>query len=274
MAAEEPCGWAAAVRAPHGRRLRRSAPVPGGGAPAPRDLRRLAQDDERRSFLRTVSHELRTPLNAIIGFSEIIARELHGPIEDPRYVEHAEIVRDSGLRLLTLVNQIVDIARLEAGAMDLDLRPEPVREVVEEALAAVAEDAAAEAVRLEVEVGPAVDRVVCDRRGLATVLGALLDNAVAFSPRGGRVLVRLRRLDAQVMIEVCDSGEGIDPGQIARLMRPFEQGESALVRRFEGAGLGLPMARLLTRAMGGRLRLHSVPGSGTVAVVRLPIAEA
>ncbi len=241
--------------------------------PAPRDLRRLAQDDGRRSFLRTVSHELRTPLNAIIGFSEIIARELHGPIEDPRYVEHAEIVRDSGLRLLALVNQIVDIARLEAGAMDLDLAPEPVREVVDEALARIAPGAAKKSLLLDVEAGPAVDRALCDRRALGTVLSALLDNAVAFSPEGGRIVVRLRRLDGQVMIEVCDGGEGIDPAQIARLMRPFEQGESALVRRFEGAGLGLPMARLLTRAMGGRLRLHSTPGEGTVAVVRLPSAE-
>ncbi len=242
--------------------------------PAPRDLRRLAQDDERRSFLRTVSHELRTPLNAIIGFSEIIARELHGPIADARYVEHAETVRDSGLRLLALVNQIVDIARLEAGAMDLDLAPEPVREVVDEALGRAAADAAPKALRLEVEAGPAVDRAICDRRALATVLGALLDNAVAFSPEGGRVLVRLRRLETQVMIEVCDHGEGMDPVQIPRLMRPFEQGESALVRRFEGAGLGLPRARLLVHAMGGRLRLHSVPGEGTVAVVRLAAAEA
>ena len=261
-----------------GARLRRADPEPeaeAGCEAAPErhsGLRRLTQDDGQRSFLRMVSHELRTPLNAIIGFSEIIAQELHGPINEPRYREHAELVRDSGLKLLTLVNQIVDIARLEAGAMDLDSRPETVREVVEEALASVDAKADARGVALDVEVGPAVDRVMCDRRGLGTVLGALLDNAVAFSPDGGRVLVRLRRLQGQVMIEVCDQGEGVEPGEIPRLMRPFEQGENALVRRCAGAGLGLPTARLLTRAMGGRLRLHSHPGEGTIAVVRLPAA--
>ena len=240
-------------------RARRPPPRPGG-------------DEAARSFLRMVSHELRTPLNAVIGFSEIIARELHGPIGDPRYIEHARVVRESGLNLLGLVNQILDLARLEQGAMELDLRPEPLEEVVGESFAAVADAAAARGVRLVRLLAADADRVVCDRRGLKTALVALLSNAVAASPPGGAVTLTARHRRDKVLVAVKDEGAGFDAAQLPRLMRPFEQGESALVRRTEGAGLGLPIARLLCRAMNGRLHLETAPGCGVLAVVRLPAA--
>ena len=243
--------------------------------PPPTDraaLRRAAEAESARSFLRMASHELRTPLNAVIGFSEIIARELHGPIGDPRYTEHAALIRESGLNLLSLVNQILDIAKLESGAMDLRLRPEPVEEILAEACREAEAAAAEKTVRLVRLLDADAERVMCDRRGVSAVLDALLSNAVAFSPEGGTVTVTARRRDERVLLEVRDEGPGFDPADAGRLMRPFEQGECALVRRGAGAGLGLPFARLYAEAMGGRLHLRTAPGQGVSAVVRLPAA--
>ncbi len=244
---------------------------PAGASPR-RAAGRVGEDAGARSFLRTVSHELRTPLNAVIGFSEIIARELHGPIGDPRYAEHARMVRDSGLELLALVNQILDIARLESGAMELDLQVEPVEEVVGEALVAAADAAAAKGVRLVPRIEPGAERVRADRRGVGAVLAALLSNATAASPEGGEVTLTVRRVGERVHFEVADAGPGIAPDELPRLMRPFEQGENALVRRSRGAGLGLPLARLFCHAMDGRLQLRTAPGVGVTATVRLPAA--
>ena len=146
-----------------------SRPIP---APSPEPaaltsrLRRRRAESDTGSFLRMVSHELRTPLNAVIGFSELIARELHGPIGDPRYAEHARLIRQSGLTLLSLVNQVMDLARLEQDAMELTLRPEALEEVVAEALDDARPAADARSVRLACLLDADADRVVCDRRGL------------------------------------------------------------------------------------------------------------
>lgn len=244
--------------------LRRAARTPG-------ELRRVAEEENRRSFLRMVSHELRTPLNSIIGFSEIIARELHGPLNEPRYREHAEIIRESGLKLLKLVNDVVEIARLEARAVDLDLRPEDPRPLIEDTLDDLQAEADAKGVRFEID-GQNEGRVTADARALKTVLFQLLQNAVTYSPEGGRVRISIRASGANTVLDIADEGSGVPKRDIARILRPFEQGENALIRRSEGAGLGLPMARLLCEAMGGRLRLRSPPGEGLTATVRLPSA--
>jgi signal transduction histidine kinase len=230
-------------------------------------------EERKRSFLRMVSHELRTPLNAIIGFSEIISRELYGPMSEPRYRDHAEIIRDSGLKLLKLVNQVMEIARLEGGGADLDPRPEQVEPTLQEAMAGLKAEAEARSVRFTVEAQPGLPLVKADQRGLKTIFNNLLQNAVQFSPEGGEVKVVLSRHGDSVMAEIVDHGPGLPPAEFTRVMRPFEQGESALTRRTEGAGLGLPIARLLCETMGGRLRLRSQPGEGLTAVVRLPIAK-
>lgn len=252
----------------------RCTPRPAYPAPVslPDALRRGPAETGRRSFLRTVSHELRTPLNAVIGFSEIIARELHGPIGDPRYVEHARMIRESGLDLLKLVNRVVDIARLESGAMELDLRPEPLDEMVAEAFAAARAAAEAKGVRLAQLLSWDASPVRADRRGFGLLMGALLSNAVNASPEGGTVSVTAQRRGERVFVTLRDEGPGLDPADVPRLMRPFEQGENALVRRTAGAGLGLPFARLLCAAMGGRLQLRTAPGQGLAAVIRLDAA--
>jgi len=229
-------------------------------------------EERRRSFLRMASHELRTPLNSIIGFSEIIACELYGPVSDPRYREHAEIVRDSGLRLLKLVNQMMEIARLESGAAEVRLVAEPARPIVEEAVATFAADAAARGVLLRVEAEPGLPAAMTDQRTLKSALSHLLQNALTYAPDGSEVVVALSTRAGRLCIAVRDQGPGVAPAELPRLMRPFEQGEAPLTRRAEGAGLGLPIVRLLCRAMEGSLRLRSVPGEGFTATIRLRTA--
>ncbi len=231
-------------------------------------------DEAKRSFLRMVSHELRTPLNSVIGFSEIINRELHGPISDPRYKAHAGIIRDSGLKLLKLVNQVLEIARLDAGTAELDLQPESATAAVRSAVRGLEEEAAARGVRVRQAAPDVLPLVMADARGLATILANLLQNAITFSPEGGEVTARIRVARDAVLFEVRDHGEGVAPQELHRLIRPFEQGENALVRRTEGAGLGLSIVSLLCREMHGSLALRSSPGKGLTARVRLPSVEA
>jgi signal transduction histidine kinase len=228
-------------------------------------------DDQKRSFLRMVSHELRTPLNSIIGFSEIIAGELCGPLGSPQYKEYAEHVRQSGYKLLRLVNQVLEIARLEGHVTDLNLICEPLDHAVDDALDTLKEDLGARRVTITVADQGHLPSVVADPRGLRTILVNLLQNAITFSPEGGEVrltaVARLGRVD----IQIEDDGEGVDEQELPRLLRPFEQGESALTRTTEGAGLGLPIVNLLCNAMRGTLRLSSEPGHGLKAVVALPL---
>jgi signal transduction histidine kinase len=242
-------------------------------APKPVDHVHPGMDEAKRSFLRMVSHELRTPLNAVIGFSEIIERELHGPIVDPRYKAHAAVIRDSGLKLLKLVNQVLEIARLEAGAADLDIHVESAVSAVLAAIREVQPDAVQRRVSIRMTGEDTVPLVLADPRGLQTAVVSLLNNAVAFSPEGGEVEVRFRLGRDAVLIEVRDHGPGVAPEELHRLVRPFEQAENALVRRAQGAGLGLSIVNLLCREMGGALALRSSPGRGLTARIRLRSAE-
>ena len=232
---------------------------------------RAGLDAQKRSFLRMVSHELRTPLNSIIGFSEIISKELCGPLGSPQYKEYAEHVRQSGLKLLKLVNQVLEIARLEGQAAELEPIPELLDHAVDDVLDALRDEIAARKVRVKVEDEGHLPAVSADPRAVRTVLTNLLQNAVTFSPEGGEVRIGARRTPlGGVRIYVEDDGEGVDPADIPRLMRPFEQGQNALTRSTEGAGLGLPIVVLLCKAMGGALQLVSEPGRGLKAEVLLP----
>lgn len=239
--------------------------------PASQQARRdAAFDEQKRSFLRMVSHELRTPLNSILGFSEILASELYGPLGDPQYKEYAEIIRGSGAKLLKLVNQVLEIARLEGGAVDLSLHPEPLDAAIDDVTASLKQE------MVERDVGLAVDAsahdllVQADPKGLRTVLGNLISNAVAFSPDGGEVRIRAQRFGHEVEVAIEDDGDGVDPADLPRLLKPFEQGENALTRSAGGAGLGLAICDLTCQAMGGRLKLVSAVGEGMSARVRLP----
>ncbi len=227
-------------------------------------------EQRRRSFLRMVSHELRTPLNTVIGFSEIIASELYGLLGTPEYKEYAEFVRQSGYRLLKLVNQVIEIARLEDGVVDLDLSGEPVGQAIDDIISALKDGIAAREVQIVVEDRDTLPIVRADGHGLRTMLLNLTQNALADSPQGGLISLRCRLGTSGMEIE--DRGPGIEPSQLQRLLQPFEQGDEALTRSSEGAGMGLAITQLLARAMNGKLRLRSSVGAGFKATLVLPSA--
>jgi signal transduction histidine kinase len=219
-----------------------------------------------------VSHELRTPLNSILGFSEILAAELYGPLGAPQYREYAEIIRDSGHKLLKLVNQVLEIARLEGKAIEWEPGPEPLGLAIDEVLEGYADEMAARQVTVEVAQPAALPTLCCDPRGLRTVLSGLIHNAIVFSPPGGVVRVSARIDGREVEIAIANPAEGLDPVDLPRLLRPFEQGKDAARLFAHGAGLGLPICALTCEAMGGGLTLSSAPGQGVTARVRLPAA--
>ncbi len=225
-------------------------------------------DHARRSFVRMVSHELRTPLNAIIGFSEIISGEMYGPLQT-EYRDAAEVIRLSGHKLLRLVNQVLEIARLQGGGADLDLRGEPLDVILDDAAAALGEEAFARSISVSVDVPDPAPLCLCDARAMRTALSNLVQNAVAFSPEGGVIRLVGRAEGPLVLIEVSDEGPGIDAAELPRLMEPFQQGENALTRHHQGAGLGWAIVRLLCEAMGGSFEISPAPGQGLKAVISL-----
>ena len=225
-------------------------------------------DASRRGLVRTVSHELRTPLNAIIGFSEIIAGEMYGPLQG-EYREAAEVIRVSGQKLLRLVNQVLEIAKLQGGAADLDLRPEPLDAVLDDAAMGLGEDALARGVTAKVTLPQPIPLLLADARAVRTALANLVQNAVAFSPDGGEIRLTGKAHGPLVLIEVSDDGPGIDPAELPRLMEPFQQGENALTRHHQGAGLGWAIVRLLCQAMGGGFNISTEAGTGLTATIAL-----
>lgn len=243
-----------------------TTPIASGAAkPAP------MFDDQKRSFLRVVSHELRTPLNSILGFSEILASELYGPLGAEQYRQYAEIIRSSGEKLLNLVNQVVEIARLQIGDVELSPQPQPVGPIIETLSEGCEQALAARRLRLQLELGDNCE-ALADSRALRTVLTNLLQNAIVFSPEDATIAISAERRDDRLEIIVRNEGDGVEPDDLPRLLRPFEQGQNALTRQGEGAGLGLAICNLACQAMGGRLRLVSAPGQGFAAHIELPAA--
>ena len=217
-----------------------------------------------------VSHELRTPLNSILGFSELIGAEIYGPLGAPEYKEYATLIRDSGQKLLALANQVLEIARLDSGTADLAARREPLDHVLDDVLDGLAEDIRTRQAQVVVADQGQLPDVIADPKGVRTALTALISNALAFGPEGGRVLICAEQTLDGVALTVTDQGPGVAAQDIPRLLRPFEQGENALIRRGEGAGLGLPLAYMLCRGMGGGLGLGPGPDGGLQVLVRLP----
>lgn len=242
----------------------------GRGIELPRG-RNAALDETRRAFLRIISHELRTPLNSIIGFSEIIASEVHGPLGAPQYREYAEHVLRSGHRLLKLVNQVLEIARLEGGTMDLTPRPCPLINLLDDVTDQLRPDLKARNVQLLIEDEASLPTLLVDQRGAQGLLFNMLQNAILHGATPGTVSVRARRRGAHVDIVIHNDGEGVDPADLPRLLAPFEQAD-ALGDMTHGTGLGLPIARLLAESMGGHIALDSSPGEGFTATVTLPAA--
>jgi signal transduction histidine kinase len=219
----------------------------------------------RRDFLRMVSHELRTPLNSIIGFSEILNREIYGPLGAAQYKEYAGIIQSSGLRLLRLVNQVLELAKLEAGG-ELELGAESLDGVFEDAARSTAADLAERGVKLKTELPEPAPVALADARAIRTAVNNLLQNAAAYAPQGGEVRLIGRVQGPLVQIEVADDGEGMDRERAERLLRPFDSSDESLTRS-DGAGFGWMIVRALTAAMGARFEVFTAPGEGLSAVL-------
>jgi cell cycle sensor histidine kinase DivJ len=221
-------------------------------------------------FLAVMSHELRTPLNAIIGFSEMLGNDSQIRVEADRRREYARLIRDSGAHLLAVVNDMLDMSRLETGDFELNLEPFKFAAVMtscEELLALKAQEAG---VALCCDAGAELPDIVADKRAVKQILINLISNAVKFTERGGTVNVAARIDGAHILLSVEDTGIGIAADDLARIGDPFYQARGNYARRHDGTGLGLSIVKGLVGLHGGELEIRSRPGHGTRIVVRLP----
>ncbi|HEX3114224.1 MAG TPA: ATP-binding protein [Bradyrhizobium sp.] len=223
----------------------------------------------KSKFLANMSHELRTPLNAIIGFSEIMESGMFGTLGSEKYREYCHDILTSGHYLLEVINDILDMSKIEAGRMKLDMEQLDLSTTLAESLRVVSGRADDKNLLLDSDIDGAIS-VVADRRAIKQIIVNLLSNAVKFTPDGGKVVVRGRLLSNSIMLMIADTGIGIAPHSLAKLGRPFEQVESQLTKTYHGSGLGLAIARSLTNLHGGTMRLRSKLGAGTVVCVSLP----
>jgi two-component system, cell cycle sensor histidine kinase PleC len=223
----------------------------------------------KSKFLANMSHELRTPLNAIIGFSEIMESGMFGTLGSEKYQEYCHDILTSGHYLLEVINDILDMSKIEAGRMKLDMEPLDLSKTLAESLRVVSGRANDKHLLLDADIERVIP-VVADRRATKQIIVNLLSNAVKFTPDGGKIIVRSRLLSDSIVLMIADTGIGIAPNSLRRLGRPFEQVESQLTKTYHGSGLGLAIARSLTNLHGGSMRLRSKLGTGTVVCVSLP----
>jgi len=223
----------------------------------------------KSKFLANMSHELRTPLNAIIGFSEIMESGMFGTLGSEKYQEYCHDILTSGHYLLEVINDILDMSKIEAGRMKLDMEPLDLSKTLAESLRVVSGRADDKNLVLDADIEGTIS-VVADRRAIKQIIVNLLSNAVKFTPDGGKVVVRSRLLRDSIVLMIADTGIGIAPHSLLRLGKPFEQVESQLTKTYHGSGLGLAIARSLTNLHGGSMRLRSKLGTGTVVCVSLP----
>jgi two-component system, cell cycle sensor histidine kinase PleC len=230
-----------------------------------------AANKAKSAFLANMSHELRTPLNAIMGFSEILKREMFGPLNVAAYKSYADDIHHSGHYLLALINDILDLSRIEAGRRDLQEEPVSLLVAIEEANHLLLMKAAEKAIEVRVEVPEALPKLMADRRAINQVIINLLSNAIKFSPRKGLVEVRAQRgADGAVALRVSDRGPGIPEHEIEMALGAFSRGSFATKKAIDGAGLGLPIAKGLMQVHGGDIAIRSVPGQGTEVTVTFP----
>ncbi len=235
-----------------------------------REKTRAEEANQTKSrFLANMSHELRTPLNAIIGFSEIMENGMFGSLGSEKYREYCHDILTSGHYLLEVINDILDMSKIEAGRMKLDMEPLDLSKTLAESLRVVSGRANDKNLELDAEIDGPIS-IVADRRATKQIIVNLLSNAVKFTPDGGKVIVRSRMFANSVVLLIADTGIGIAPGSLRRLGRPFEQVESQLTKTYHGSGLGLAIARSLTNLHGGSMRLRSKLGAGTVVRICLP----
>ncbi|MDY0882255.1 ATP-binding protein [Dongia soli] len=225
----------------------------------------------KTQFLANMSHELRTPLNAIIGFSDVMRMEMIGPVGNPQYRAYISDIHGSALHLLGIINDVLDVSRIEAGKVQLMESVVNLEEVFDSVLRLVRERQTEAGLTMDIALPSRPPRLNADKRKLKQILINLIGNAIKFTPEGGNIKLSARLLDqGGLEIVVSDNGIGIASEDIERVLQPFVQADSALHRKFDGAGLGLPLSRGLARLHGGDLVLDSTPGRGTRAIVILP----
>jgi signal transduction histidine kinase len=227
-------------------------------------------NQHKSAFLANMSHELRTPLNAVIGFSEMLAARYFGDLTD-KQAEYVNDIHGSGKHLLSLINDILDLSKIEAGRMELEAAEFDLRAALENAITLVRERAQRGGVALRLDTDPALGAFVGDERKLKQVVLNLLSNAVKFTPRGGTVDVAARRADDAVEIAVRDTGQGIAPEDHEAIFEAFRQVGTDVTRKREGTGLGLALTRRFVELHGGTIRVASAVGKGSTFTVRLPV---
>lgn len=229
----------------------------------------------KSAFIATISHELRTPLNAIIGFSEMLHRDMQTKSAEPRQVEYCRIIKDSGDHLMSLVKDLLDVSKIEAGKLAICAEPFRVGDVVKCSVDTLIPAVKAKSIEIDVVIAEDVGEIVADRRACKQILINLLSNACKFTKEGGRIELAVALDQDEVLLSVRDTGIGITPDHIARLGEPFYQVDSSYSREIEGAGLGLAIVRGLIELHGGRLEIESEMGKGSCFTIVLPLdAEA
>ena len=223
----------------------------------------------KSEFLANMSHELRTPLNAIIGFSEVLKEQMFGSL-NPKQIEYVRDIYGSGQHLLSLINDILDLTKVEAGHMELDARDFPVRAAIHNCCTLIRERALRKRLRLESHVFEDVGTWRADERKFKQIVLNLLSNAVKFTPSGGEVRIVARVEGDTLVVAVSDSGVGVAPEDQERIFHSFQQAASDEEARREGSGLGLALSRRLVERHGGTLAVASTPGRGATFVARFP----
>ncbi len=235
--------------------------------------RRAAEtaNQQKSDFLAKISHEIRTPLNAVIGFSEVMLEERFGPIGSERYREYLKDIKLSGTHLMSLVNDLLDLSKIEAGKLDLAFTDVPVNEVIQECVALMQPEANRRRIIIRTSLAAAVPKVVADPRSLRQIVLNLLSNSVKFTPAGGQVIVSTALDDSgEVVIRIRDTGVGMSAQELETAMKPFRQINHAGRGRTEGTGLGLPLTKALVEANRASFAIDSAPNQGTLARITFP----
>jgi len=237
-----------------------------------RNAKDIAEEANRAKseFLANMSHELRTPLNAILGFSEILSHEMFGEILNKDYKEYTRIIHESGQHLLSLINDILDLSKIESGRIELNEEVVDLYQAIDVVIHLVGERAQNAQIELVADLPPDLPHLRADATGVKRVLINLLTNAIKFTEPGGNVTISAALTRRWLTLNVADTGVGISQGDIQRVFAPFEQLSGSLVRRSDGVGLGLPITRSLMRLHGGDISLSSKEGEGTTVMVRFP----
>ena len=229
--------------------------------------------DSKSAFLANMSHELRTPLNAINGFSEILVNQMYGPLGAKRYGEYANDILTSGQHLLDMINDILDIAKIEAGKMTIDPKPIDLVDPVDAAVRMIRRKAEEKGIQLSLQAEEPLPEVDADHRAVRQMMLNLLSNAIKFTDPGGRILVVVQQKNDFVRVAVRDTGVGIPKEHLPRLAQPFEQVQETRERNYDGTGLGLALTKSFAEMHGGRFSIASEVGRGTMVSFFLPVSK-